>query len=139
MGLTLTGCHGNIYNNTITGHTDGILLANSFPKIGGNEISNNTQRGLVCEYGSVPDLGQFIQAGECEQMYAYPLSGYNTIHDNGGEGTDEMNAEIYLDNSSIIMSEGMNALMDDGTVAIIAGKCPDDRLDLSGNYWGKRT
>ncbi|MBN8544878.1 MAG: T9SS type A sorting domain-containing protein [Ignavibacteria bacterium] len=137
VGLTLTGCHGNIYNNSITGHTDGILLANSFPKIGGNEISNNTQRGLVCEYGSVPDLGQFIQAGECEQMYAYPLSGYNTIHDNGGEGTDEMNAEIYLDNSSIIMSGGMNALMDDGTVAIIAGKCPDDPLDLSGNYWGE--
>ncbi len=137
VGLTLTGCHGNIYNNSITSHTDGILLANSFPKIGGNEISNNTQRGLVCEYGSVPDLGQFIEAGECEQMYAYPLSGFNTIHDNGGEGTDEMNAEIYLDNSSIIMSGGMNALVDDGSVAIIAGKCTDDRLDLSGNYWGE--
>jgi len=126
-----------MYNNTITSHTDGIILANSFPKIGGNELSNNTQRGLVCEYGSVPDLGQFIEAGECEQMYAYPLSGYNTIHDNGGEGTDEMNAEIYLDNSSIIMAGGMNALVDDGSVAIIAGKCADDPLDLSGNYWGE--
>ncbi len=136
VGLTLTGSFGNIYNNKITNHTDGILLANSFPKIGGNEITNNTQRGLVCEYGSTPDLETFSEVGDCEQMNTYPLSGFNTIFDNGGEGNDEMNAEIFLDNSSLNMSGGTNAVVDDGSEAIIAGKCTDDPLDLSGNYWG---
>jgi parallel beta-helix repeat protein len=137
VGLTLTGCFGNIYNNKITNHTDGILLANSFPKIGGNEISNNTQRGLVCEYGSIPDLETFSEAGTCEQINTYPLSGFNTIHDNGGEGNDEMNAKIYLDETTINMAGGTNAVVDDGSEAIIAGKCTDEPLDLSGNYWGE--
>ncbi|MBK7267655.1 MAG: T9SS type A sorting domain-containing protein [Ignavibacteriales bacterium] len=79
-GMTLTGCFGNIYNNKITDHTDGILLAHSFPKIGGNEIINNTQRGLVCEYGSTPDLETFSEAGVCEQINTYPLSGGDTTN-----------------------------------------------------------
>ena len=78
-GMTLTGCFGNIYNNKITDHMDGILLAHSFPKIGGNEITNNTQRGLVCEYGAIPDLKAFSEVGDCEQMNTYPLSGFNNI------------------------------------------------------------
>lgn len=70
-------------------------------------------------------------------MNTYPLSGFNTIHDNGGEGNDDMNAEIFLDNSSLTMAGGTNAVFDDGSEAIIAGKSTDDLLDLSGNYWGE--
>jgi len=137
-GMTLTGCFGNIYNNKITDHTDGILLAHSFPKIGGNEITNNTQRGLVCEYGSSPDLKTFTEAGVCEQMNTYPLSGFNRISNNGTNAAEE-GYEIFLDNSSIEMMNGTNEVSDPNYNPLILGKYMLERVDLSGNYWGTET
>ncbi len=136
IGLSLTGCYGNIYNNRITNHTDGILLADSYPKIGGNEITNNTQRGLVCEYGSSPDLEEFRESGVCEQLNTYPLSGFNTIFNNGDQGIEELDAEIFLDKTTIHMAGETNAVFDNDSLAFIAGICTDDPFDLSGNYWG---
>jgi hypothetical protein len=113
-------------------------LADSYPKIGGNEITNNTQRGLVCEYGSGPDLRAFSEAGVCEQMNTYPLSGFNRISNNGTNAAEE-GYEIFLDNSSIEMMNGTNEVSDLNYNPLILGKYMLERVDLSGNYWGTET
>jgi parallel beta-helix repeat protein len=110
---------GVIRANMITGHTFGIHLANSSPKLGGNTITSNKYHGLYIGAGSLPFMrGEYV--GDPPNMYA--LSGYNEIMENGGYQEiggppDNDGSEIYFFNSNAQMDRGCNSIVDDRQVS----------------------
>ncbi|NUM61785.1 MAG: right-handed parallel beta-helix repeat-containing protein, partial [Ignavibacteriaceae bacterium] len=78
-GISLVSCNnGEVRLNTIQNHLYGIELGSSSPKIGANTIINNKAYGIYISDNSNPDLtGSFVGADQ------FPLSGYNTIRENG--------------------------------------------------------
>ncbi len=117
QGVFLTSTSGYIRQNQISGHLNGIYLANSSPNIGGNNITNNAKHGIYIGTGSVPDLRGYLVQDPCQNppLY-YPLRGYNTIYENGlagQNGIDNDGSEIYLAYASILMNTQCNDITDD--------------------------
>jgi len=145
-GIYCQSSGGVTRGNTISGHTSGIHLANSSPKLGGNTITSNKLHGLYIGSGSLPYMrGEF--AGAPPNMYA--LSGYNYIYENGGyEGEEDDNdgSEIYFVNSNAEMDRGCNSISDDREPSpplvntLLLMNCPEGgaiiQVDARINYWG---
>ncbi len=106
-GIISVSSNGQIRKNTITYHWNGIELGSSSPKIGENIITANKSHGIYISDNSYPDLsGSFV--GDVK----YPLSGYNTIRENG-ECEILENSELYLIKSLIKLDKGCNTIADD--------------------------
>ncbi len=117
LGVLFTSSSGYIRQNQISGHQNGIYLANSSPNIGGNNITDNAKHGIYVGTGSVPDLRGYLVQHPCNNppLY-YPLRGYNTIYENGLAnqiGVDNDGSEIYLSYSNILMNTQCNDISDD--------------------------
>jgi parallel beta-helix repeat protein len=121
-GIMFSSTNGSIRSNNITGHTDGIHLANSSPGIGGNGIHNNYLHGLYIGTGSLPDMT--ARLGGSPPMW-YAVSGYNLIHNNGGweepSTSDNDGSEIYLNYSNVYLRDGCNRIIDN--------RLPDNSID----------
>lgn len=134
--------------NTISGHTVGIHLANSSPKLGGNNIYGNKYHGIYIGSGSIPYMRGSL-AGNPPILYA--VSGYNKIKENGGweeENGPEDNdgSEIFFYNSNAIMGKGCNSIYDEREPSpplintLLLMNCPEELNPIyvlaRFNYWG---
>jgi len=114
-GIFLTSSDGIIYQNEISGFTNGIHLGNSSPIIGQNEITDNLYHGIFIGTGSLPVMNGQVYDDPPEY---YAISGYNNIIENGGTTTggpsDNDGSEIWLSNSTNAdMEDGCNSIVDD--------------------------
>ncbi|HMU44080.1 MAG TPA: T9SS type A sorting domain-containing protein, partial [Ignavibacteriaceae bacterium] len=114
-GIEMISSGGTIRANTITGHSTGIVLGSSSPKIGDNTITGNLINGIYVGANSNPDLRAML-GGNPPNLY--PVSGHNEIYNNGGYnalGTNEDDgSEIYLSTTGKIkLADGCNQIMDD--------------------------
>lgn len=139
-GISLVSCNnGEVRLNTIQNHLYGIELGSSSPKIGANTIINNKAYGIYISDNSNPDLtGSFVGADQ------FPLSGYNTIRENG-LCTETRNSELYLLSSLVNLEKGCNTIADDrdgiqqqcNNLYLVDGsKIPETIIQARGNYWG---
>ncbi|MCC7093399.1 MAG: right-handed parallel beta-helix repeat-containing protein [Ignavibacteriaceae bacterium] len=139
-GISLVSCNnGEVRLNTIQNHLYGIELGSSSPKIGANTIINNKAYGIYISDNSNPDLtGSFVGADQ------FPLSGYNTIRENG-LCTETRNSELYLLSSLVKLEKGCNTIADDrdgiqqqcNNLYLVDGsKIPETIIQARGNYWG---
>jgi hypothetical protein len=106
-GIFAESTGGEIRNNIIRGHTNGIHLGNSSPDVGGNDITDCLYHGMYVGSGSEPNMvGYLIQNPNNHAWYA--ISGYNKIYENGGYeggGSNNDGSEIYIsENANVIMS-----------------------------------
>jgi hypothetical protein len=145
-GIYCQSSGGTIRANSINGHTSGVHLANSSPKLGGNTITSNKYHGIYVGSGSVPYMrGEF--AGRPPNMY--PISGYNYIYENGGyfgPGSDNDGSEIYFFNSNAQMDRGCNSIYDDrqpsppliNTLFLMNGYSSGFPITIQAqnNFWG---
>ena len=119
QGLFFASTGGYIRKNEITGHQNGIYLANSSPGIGDNDIYENRFHGIYVGKGSQPDLRGYLVHIPCHNnnLY-YPLRGYNNIYSNGqfdSNGGNDDGSEIYLSYANLLMDVACNAIVDDRT------------------------
>ena len=139
-GISLVSCNnGEVRLNTIQNHLYGIELGSSSPKIGANTIINNKAYGIYISDNSNPDLtGSFVGADQ------FPLSGYNTIRENG-LCTETRNSELYLLSSLVNLEKGCNTIADDrdgiqqqcNNLYLVDGsKIPETIIQARANYWG---
>ncbi len=148
-GIFFNNSGGYIRSNIIKNRVNGIHLANSSPDIGGNIIEDNFRHGLFTGSGSIPNLVGYIQINP--PLY-FPLSGYNTIRNNGNNtqsGTENDGSEIYLSGTNIALRDGCNEISDDrqsapnmSTLLLINGSLAPGggrQLDARNNYWGTTT
>jgi uncharacterized protein (TIGR03790 family) len=128
---------GEIRNNTIQYHHHGIEFGSSSPFVGANTIMDNLFYGIYISGNSNPDLSESFVAEE-----KYPLSGYNTIRENGL--CSQINySEIFLNGSSLTLEKGCNTIADDreeqlscGYLYLIDGSGLDQEINAVHNYWG---
>ena len=139
-GISLVSCNnGEVRLNTIQNHLYGIELGSASPKIGANSITGNEAYGIYISDNSNPDFtGSFV--GEDQ----FPLSGYNTIRENG-LCTETRNSELYLLSSLVNLEKGCNTIADDrdgiqqqcNNLYLVDGsKIPETIIQARGNYWG---
>lgn len=139
-GIALVSCNnGEVRLNTIQNHLYGIELGSASPKIGANTITNNDEYGIYISDNSNPDLtGSFVGDDQ------FPLSGYNTIRENG-LCTETRNSELYLLSSLVKLEKGCNTIADDrdgvqqqcNNLYLIDGrKIPETIIQARANYWG---
>ena len=138
-GISLVSCNGEIRRNTIQNHLHGIEIGSSSPKIGANTITNNKAYGIYISDNSNPDLtGTFVGDDQ------FPLSGYNTIRENG-LCEETRNSELYLLSSLVKLEKGCNTIADDrdgvqqicNNLYLVDGrKIPETVIQARGNYWG---
>lgn len=138
-GIVAVSSHGQIRKNTIRYHKNGIELGSSSPKIGANIITDNDNYGIYISDNSYPDLSESFVGEE-----QYPLSGYNTIRENG-LCEQIQNSELYLLESLVTLDKGCNTIADDreedpgqcNYLYLIDGtKVPELIIKARGNYWG---
>ena len=148
QGIYSSSSGGISRGNTISGHTVGIHLANSSPKLGGNYITDNKYHGIYIGVGSLPYMrGEYI--GNPPVMYA--LSGYNEIKDNGGYyesggPSDNDGSEIYFYDSDAVLDSGCNSIVDDrrasypliNTLLLMNGVHTGEffTIQAQNNFWG---
>jgi uncharacterized protein (TIGR03790 family) len=131
--------------NHITKYKKGIDLGNSFPLIGQNIITDNTETGIYIGPNSFPDLSRgYIQKEE--SMREFPISGLNHISNNGGLCSYDPydGAEIYIEDASIELSQGCNTIEDNrlpdeyvcNTQKILIAKAKGENIFAELNYWG---
>jgi hypothetical protein len=151
-GISLISCGGNIRSNLIIGHSIGLLLANSSPLVGNNEIYGNKINGIYVGPGSVPDLRAALVGHPPDQ---YVISGYNEIMINGGYNASgggypsDDGSEIYFSQSNIQLDHGCNLISDDRTPiprvlttlylmngSITSDTLTGDTLYAAYNAWG---
>lgn len=160
-GILYNSSSGNIRLNTITGHYNGINLANSSPTIGNNFIYGNKVHGLYVSSRSNPDLSaDLVQIPGTQPPLFYGYSGYNEIYENGDYSggnniSDDDGSEIYINASSIILNKpqgpgdngsGCNSIYDDRTtpdssrsLILLSGQSVRDTVDARNQYWGNRS
>lgn len=140
-GIMMVTSDGNIRDNTVRGHTNGIALAYSSPNIGGNTLEGNSDHGVYVSIGSIPNL----QHGKIDNPVKYlSTSGYNIIRENGvdenlvgGDGS-----EIYLKEANILLDYGCNQIVDDRPASeprLLMNGSNDGNTratDARYNYWG---
>jgi uncharacterized protein (TIGR03790 family) len=140
-GIFSVSSGGEIRNNTIQYHWHGIELGSSAPTIGANLITDNLRHGIYISNNSHPNLSeQFV--GE-EQ---YPLSGYNTIRENGVCNFFPSYSELYLQfGSTVDLEKGCNTIADDredpalhcNYFYLIDGYHVESEVNAVRNYWGE--
>jgi tetratricopeptide (TPR) repeat protein len=158
-GIFMNSSSGYIRNNSITGHSVGITFSNSSPMLGMNNIYFNYINGLLINPGSQPDLMKRIaQVPNCNPPMYYPVSGYNSISNNGGYNSspfgyiNDDGSEIFFNNSYILMNPGCNDIVDDRipgqgqgmgvppytTINLMNGSLADQQRSLKARYnsWG---
>ncbi len=146
-GIMMESCNGIIVSNSISGHLNGIHCGNSFPDIGSNEIIDNQVHGLYAGTGSIPNLSGRPYNDPPKR---FPISGYNTIYNNGGWETppveDNDGSEIYLNESFIYMDNGCNSVVDNrmpdsgplvNTLYLMNGSGQDHEINCIENHWGR--
>lgn len=150
-GICFLSCNGSIRGNNIQGHSNGIYLGNSSPKIGGNIITDNLYHGIYVGTGSLPDMKAALM-GHPPVWYA--AAGYNNIYENGGWSSpgpeDNDGSEIYLNFSDLDMRKGCNEIKDirepdlegnvplENTLYLMNGIGHDPfEVYVDGNYWGE--
>ncbi|MBV6418876.1 MAG: hypothetical protein DAHOPDDO_00086 [Ignavibacteriaceae bacterium] len=137
-GIIEVSSGGEIRKNTIQYHKTGIELGSASPKIGANIITNNDEYGIYISNNSKPDLSESFIGEE-----QYPLSGYNTIRENGL--CNQMTySELYLIKSMVNLEKGCNTIADDrqeqlgcGYYYLIDGEGVDGEIMAVHNYWGE--
>jgi len=137
-GLVMVSSSGEIRKNTIQYHRYGIEIGGSAPKLGANIITDNNEYGIYISRDSYSDLSEAFVGEE-----QYPLSGYNTIRENGV--CNLMNySELYLVRSGVNLEKGCNTVADDreeplncGYYYLIDGEGVDDVITANRNYWGE--
>jgi parallel beta-helix repeat protein len=148
QGIFSTSSGGIFRGNIISGHTSGIQLANSSPKIGGNEIYLNKYHGIYIGSGCFPIMNGEL-AGNPPNMYA--ISGYNEIYENGGfqeahGPRDNDGSEIFFYSSKAAIMNGCNSIYDDrpsspllvNTLLLMNGYSSGLPIAIKGqnNFWG---
>jgi parallel beta-helix repeat protein len=134
-GIFLESSNGDIRGNAISGHTNGIHLGNSSPDIGDNTITDNLYHGIYIGSGSLPNMvGELVS----DPPIFYPISGYNTIFDNGGwdypnSPPDNDGSEIYISFANLLMSDGCNSILDD---RVPSGHLINTKYLMSGVNFG---
>jgi parallel beta-helix repeat protein len=132
---------GQIRNNTIHNHLHGIELGSASPNVGANTITDNLRYGIYINDHSHPDLSEQIVGGD-----PYPLSGYNTIRENGECNVLPSYSELYLRfNSTVNLEKGCNTIADDrddpalhgNYLYLIDGSHVESRVNAFRNYWGE--
>jgi hypothetical protein len=140
-GIVTVSSNGEIRNNTIQHHWHGIELGSSSPNIGANTITDNLRNGIYISNNSHPDLSEQIIGGD-----SYPLSGYNTIRENGECNFLPSYSELYLTNRSTVnLEKGCNTIADDredpalqcNYLYLIDGHHVVGKVNAFRNYWGE--
>lgn len=140
-GICSVSSGGEIRNNTIQHHWYGIELGSSSPNIGANTITDNLRYGIYINDHSYPDLSEQIVGGD-----PYPLSGYNTIRENGECNFFPSYSELYLRfNSTVNLEKGCNTIADDredpalhcNYLYLIDGNHVVRKVNAIRNYWGE--
>jgi uncharacterized protein (TIGR03790 family) len=140
-GIISISSNGEIRNNTIQHHWHGIELGSSSPNIGANTITDNLRYGIYINDHSHPDLSEQIIGGD-----PYPLSGYNTIRENGECNLFPSYSELYLRfNSTVNLEKGCNTIADDredpalhcNYLYLIDGHHVVGKVNAFRNYWGE--
>ncbi|MCL6494342.1 MAG: right-handed parallel beta-helix repeat-containing protein [Ignavibacterium sp.] len=139
-GISLVSSNGEIRGNNISGFKYGIELGSSSPNIGANVITSNTENGIYVGAYSNPNLSYTIINDD-----VYPLSGYNTIRENGLCNFFPSYSEIYLTNSNIQLKGGCNTIADDredpalhcNHLYLIDGDHIEETIYAAENYWGE--
>ena len=114
-GIFIESTDGDVRGNTLSGHSNGIHLGNSSPDIGDNYITDNLYHGIYIGIGSLPNMiGKLVGNPPLQ----YPISGYNTIFENGGwdepsPPPDNDGSEIFINNANVLIERGCNSIMDD--------------------------
>ncbi|MBK7378524.1 MAG: T9SS type A sorting domain-containing protein [Ignavibacteriales bacterium] len=145
-GIEMISSGGTIRANTISGHSTGMVLGSSSPKIGDNTITGNLINGIYVGANSNPDLRAML-GGNPPNLY--PVSGHNEIFSNGGYnalGTNEDDgSEIYLSiTGKIKLADGCNQIMDDrlpdfaflDTTFTLMNGDTTTQVKADTNYWG---
>jgi parallel beta-helix repeat protein len=146
-GIFLESTDGQVRNNTISGHSNGIHLGNSSPDIGGNTITDNLNHGIYIGIGSLPNMEGVLSGSP--PLY-FPISGYNNIYENGGwSGTEDNDgSEIFIYNANAILRSGCNSIIDsrmpDGEFLINTQALMNSygdglpiQVHAENNYWGE--
>lgn len=140
-GIFSVSSDGEIRNNTIQHHWHGIELGSSSPNVGANTITTNLRYGIFINDHSYPDLSEQIVGGD-----PYPLSGYNTIRENGECNFLPSYSELYLRfNSTVNLEKGCNTIADDredpalhcNYFYLIDGSHVAREVNAVRNYWGE--
>ena len=139
-GLGLFSSNGEIRVNNISGFRNGIELGSASPNIGYNTIINNQNYGIYIGPDSYPDLSAKLSGQD-----RYPLSGYNTIRENGLCNPYPGYSEIYLSSSYAQLKGGCNIIADDRYEPslqcnhnyLIDGDHVEETIGAQGNYWGE--
>ena len=139
-GIMLVSSNGEIRGNTISGFKYGIELGSSSPNIGANVITANNENGLYLAAFSNPNLSYTIINDEI-----YPLSGYNTIRENGLCNFFPSYSEIFLSASNVQLKGGCNTIADDredpplhcNYLYLIDGEHIEETIYAGENYWGE--
>lgn len=139
-GISLISCNGEIRGNSISGFKYGIELGSSSPNIGANVLTSNTENGIYVGAYSNPNLSYTIINDD-----VYPVSGYNTIRENGLCNFFPSYSEIYLSNSNIQLKGGCNTIADDredpalhcNYLYLIDGDHIEETIYAAENYWGE--
>ncbi len=138
-GIVSVSSSGNYRLNEISGFYNGIDLGNSSsPNVSQNEIHNNKNYGIYISTGSNPKLNKAVSGG-----LIYPISGYNSIYENGAAGELIDDPEIYINTANIQLSKGCNTIADDryspppyDHKILIDGTHVQSSILADSNYWG---
>ncbi|MGQ9642978.1 MAG: T9SS type A sorting domain-containing protein, partial [Ignavibacterium sp.] len=139
-GIFLGSSNGEIIGNNISGFRYGIELGSSSPNIGANVITANNENGIYSGAYSNPNLSYTVI-----NDVVYPVSGYNTIRENGLCNFYPGYSEIFLSRSNIQLKGGCNTIADDrddpplhcNYLYLIDGEKVDDTIYAGENYWGE--
>jgi len=139
-GIGLFSSNGEIRANTISGFKNGIELGSASPNIGSNTITNNQNYGIYIGPDSYPNLSTTFMSED-----KYPLTGYNTIKENGLCSPYPGYSEIYLSSSYLQLKGGCNIIADDrydpslqcNNNYLIDGDHVAETIDARENYWGE--
>lgn len=138
-GIQMISSNGSIRRNLISGHLYGIELGGSSPDLAQNIITGNRSYGLYVSSYSSPNLSRRVISEEI-----YPLTGYNSIYENGVCSLSEISSEIYIYRSSINLESGCNTIADDryppvlncDHTMLIDGEGLLSNINAQKNYWG---
>ncbi|MCC6253572.1 MAG: T9SS type A sorting domain-containing protein, partial [Ignavibacteriaceae bacterium] len=139
-GIVLVSSNGEIRANNINGFKNGVELGSSSPNIGSNSIISNKNYGIYIGPDSYPDLSATIISDE-----RYPVTGFNTIKENGLCSFYPGYSEIYLSSSYALLKGGCNIIADDrydpslqcNHNYLIDGDHVAETINAGENYWGE--
>ena len=138
VGLFSVSSNGEIRNNLIQYYSSGVEIGSSSPNIGANTLIHNRFYGIYMSDNSHPNFGETL-IGENER---YPVTGYNTIMENGPCEVFPNYSELYLRGSTANLKSGCNTIADDRSevcdyLYLIDGDHVEETIYAQKNYWGE--